>query len=355
MTAMDAILHVGITKTGTTTIQKFLRDNRDALSRQGFFVPDSVMAAAPFGQHVGLPAMAAARAGDLGMARWMSRNVIAPKANPEKGLERVHRKFLREIEEAAAHPTALISSEGVSMLNEQALGELHGLLAPVFDKITVLVYLRRQDRHSVSLFNSMVRIEKPVTSVFQDPPVPSHRFDVMLGHFAALFGRENIKVRLFEPQKMKEGDSLRDFIDVCGIEPEPASAPALVFPARQNESLSARQAVFLHLLQQEQGDKKLPPMRLRPVLDVLQCEEIFMPARAEAEAYYGQFAESNARVARDYFGTDGPLFDEDFSMYPENAGFDDYLTLDDMAQAMLKHLKAEQKAHRRKSRSRTDV
>lgn len=345
---MDAILHTGLSKTGTTTIQKFLRENRDTLSRQGFFVPVSVMERDYFGQHVGLPAIAAARVGDLDTVKWLSRNLLDPGSDFGAMLEDLCGRFEREVRQAARHPVALLSSEGVGLLDRRGLAILRDLLSSLFDRITVLVYLRRQDRQSVSVFNSMVRTQNPTIDVFPDPPISYHRFDAVLDGYAEIFGRENIRVRLFEPRRMKDGDSLHDYMDVCGI----AHDPAFVFPARQNESLNAKQTIFLQLLQQTIGVKKFPPMRLGAILGALESEETFMPARAEAEAYYRQFAEGNARVAREYFGSDEPLFDDDFSMYPESVRFEDHITLDDMAQAMMKHLQAERKARQRERKQK---
>lgn len=39
---MKTIVHIGQHKTGTTSIQHYLRENRDELTKQGLYVPDSV-------------------------------------------------------------------------------------------------------------------------------------------------------------------------------------------------------------------------------------------------------------------------------------------------------------------------
>ena len=39
---MKTIIHIGQHKTGTTSIQKFLQDNRTALAKKGLYVPSSI-------------------------------------------------------------------------------------------------------------------------------------------------------------------------------------------------------------------------------------------------------------------------------------------------------------------------
>lgn len=345
---MDAILHVGVTKTGTTTIQKFLRENREALGRQGFFVPTSVMERKYFGQHVGLAAMAG-RTNNEKRARWVARSLIPPHADFRTEIEQLRQEFIAEVcaaEEGCR--TALLSSEGIGSFELPGYLELNELLGGMFERVTVLVYLRRQDLHAASLFNSRVRTAYPITKMFPGPSFRYHRFDEMLAELAEAFGRQNIVVRLFERDKLKDGDSLSDFLEVCNIEPD----QAFEIPARQNESLNAKQVAFIHLMQQARGERELPDMRYDAIFKELESDETFMPSRAEAQAYYRQFAEGNTRVAREYFGREAPLFDEDFSMYPESSAIEDHISLNDMARAMTRHLLVDAKLDDRARRMR---
>lgn len=345
---MDAILHVGVTKTGTTTIQKFLRENCEILGRQGIFVPRSIMFPNDFGQHTGLSAISASRAGNDYATKWLSRALVPAGADRGEGLERLHDLFVQEVRDAGQHRKAIISTEAMSHLGRAEFVEAHGILSRLFDRIKVLIYLRRQDLHAVSLFNSMVRIQVPVLDLFPDPPYPHHDFARMASDLAESFGRANVEVRLFERASLEGGDSLGDFRLACGI----VDDPSFFIPERQNESLNAKQVAFIHHLQCANGENTLPPMQLRAILDELECEERFMPSRAAAEAYYRQFAAGNALVAREFLGRDGPLFDEDFGMYPESAAIGDFITVEDMARAMIRHLNVERRIRIRKRKAK---
>ncbi len=345
---MDAILHVGVTKTGTTTIQKFLRENSEVLGRQGVFVPRSIMRPHDFGQHIGLSAIAASRTGNAPARQWLSRALVRKGANQAEALERLHGLFVQEVRDAGQHRKAIISTEAMSSLGRAEFAEVRDILSRLFERIKILIYLRRQDLHAVSLFNSRVRIQLPVLDLFPDPPYPYHDFARMLGDLAETFGRANVEVRLFEPASLEGGDSLSDFRLACGI----VDDPSFFIPERQNESLNAKQVGFIHRLQRANGESMLPPMQLRAILDELECEERFMPPRAAAEAYYRQFAAGNALVAREFLGRDGPLFDEDFGMYPESADIADFVTVEDMARAMIRHLNTERRIRIKKRKAK---
>ncbi|WP_421866261.1 hypothetical protein [Parvibaculum sp.] len=346
---MDAILHIGVTKTGTTTIQRFLRENRQPLSGQGVFVPMSVMPAKPtIGQHVGLTALSSGLAGNSVRAALSLRRMFPVNGDLAITLDELRRDFVAEMRKARGHRMAILSAEGLNRLEPPEVTALHDLLSGLVGKLTVLIYLRRQDLHAVSRFSSILRVTNPDSVLFRDPPPPRHLFDELVERYAAVFGRENIMIRLFQPDKLAGGDALSDFRHVCGIEDD----AAFTLPERQNEKLSARQVAFLHHMLRANDGLALPSAVRQLVLDMPDCGRTFMPARAEAEAYYRQFTEGNARIARDYFGTDGPLFDEDFSMYPQSAALDDCITLNDMAHVMVKHLNAGKKIRRGKRKQK---
>lgn len=342
---MDAILHVGVTKTGTTTIQRFLSDNREALGRQGFFVPTSVMSRGPSSaQHIGLAAIASARGGDLVRAAWSARNVTGNQPDVLQTILSLEKDFVGEVQAAGTYRTALLSSEALASLSAEEVVELRNFLSGLFEKVTVLIYLRRQDLHAVSHFCSAMRITLPDVSLFPESLVEGRGYDVSLRFFSECFGKENMEVRLFERMRLKGGDSLTDFRLFCGI----ADDSDFLIPERQNEKLNAKQVAFLNRLQRASGGAHFPRKRMEEILETLVCHEYFMPARAEAEAYLKRFDKANDWIAREFFGHGGPLFEQDFSMYPEAVSLDDFLDVEDMVQVLVKELDREHGVIRKK-------
>ena len=106
------VLHIGLAKTGTKTLQAAMTLNRDLLRRHGFVYP-----ALPGERHAGLAVYATAVAG------------------PD-----IH--------------TAILSNEycstGLSTIEE--IARLHRLLSSLAREIRVIVYLRRQDHLAASLY-----------------------------------------------------------------------------------------------------------------------------------------------------------------------------------------------------------
>ncbi len=87
-----------------------------------------------------------------------------------------------------------------------------------------------------------------------------------------------------------------------------------------NTSLNRTQQLFLH--QTRSHFKELTPAKHLLVEIVrampLQDDEKLLPSRSEAEAFYEQFKEGNARLNEDYgLSKSEHIFSDDFSMYPE--------------------------------------
>ena len=53
---VDLVLHIGTEKTGTTSIQEFLKKNRDKLRKKGVYIPQSPMVGN--GNHRWIPSLA---------------------------------------------------------------------------------------------------------------------------------------------------------------------------------------------------------------------------------------------------------------------------------------------------------
>lgn len=147
------ILHIGIEKTGTTTIQEFLHLNRDLLPNNGVYFPKSI------GVRNHRP-----------LASWClpdNRDDIYLRMNNLTGShERKAWKvaFIEnfEMELNSLKPEikqVIISSEHFcSLLNKPSeIETLKGMLDKWFSNIKVIVYLRRQDLLAVSLFNTAMK------------------------------------------------------------------------------------------------------------------------------------------------------------------------------------------------------
>lgn len=298
----ELILHIGAHKTGTTTIQA-------ALSRHA-------------------PALA---------ARGVSAVAIGGQPNVHKSLGRARRPaklsegfMLRDPQallaalDAAKGPKVIASSELFSFFFQRAaIEDLAAHLTPRFDRVRVLVWLRRQDSQLVSHHAEGAkprrRFEEELFGTAPTAlPEPSAGADLYLdyntriGHWLDVFGQDAVTLRLFERARMVGGDPWLDFLDAAGIDPNGiAQAPAL-------NAASGRAFTKLgHML----GGAGLDMATRAVVLGRLEAgADRLLPARSEAERLYARYAEGNRALARRLGYAQGEgLFAEDFSDWPEAA------------------------------------
>ena len=297
-----AILHIGPMKTGSTSIQFWLGQERKRLLERGYLVPQAF--------------------GALNMSRLAGmavRQRLGKRPSPDAA--EVLEKLSAEMAAAPAGVrTAIISAEmlGQRLRSGDRVRALKAMLDPIFDSYSVVVYLRRQDEQVVSLYSTLVRRGDEAEPLSR--PID---YDAMLRAWARVFGRETIRARLFERDAMPQGNIIYDFIEAAGIGPLETELP----PVERNPSLRPEaQEMLVRLARVLRADEKAPPMTEQPGYQALMnaLNEHFSgrgrtPARAEAIAYFEALRESNERVRRKWFPDRKQLFREDFSRYPDTA------------------------------------
>lgn len=236
--------------------------------------------------------------------------------------------------EALAGELAEAAAKGASTLlisNEHLHSRIHtlkeaqqvvDLVAPHVERIEGLIYLRRQDRLAISLHSTRLKLDSGSSAdIF--PRTPSTlRYYNYLGLadlWESALGEGNLRLRRFDSTHLKDGDLLADYLSAAGLPGDVLNDCKR--PKPLNESLSPEAQTFLELFNRRvpryiNGD--LNPMR-GSIVSIL---EKHFPgskptlSRQKAVEFYEQFVESNRELAMK-FGLDEPLFNDDFSMYPE--------------------------------------
>jgi hypothetical protein len=307
------VLHIGTEKTGTTTLQRFLHSNRQRLLGDGWTVPTSL----------GEPdqrRLAAICNDDSFVDAFLRRYGLADPAARAEARAKWTEHFAKEVA-AATTPNMVISSEHLSsrLFTASEMDRLCRFLAPHFEAIDVVVYLREPLAAALSLLSTQVQVGDPNGTL---PPPPTawgegndrswisvcdHRQTLQRWE-AAFPGRLN--VRIFEPDTLAEGSILSDFRSILGI----AGNSGYVEPERANESLGATGIALLAALNRRFPafvDGKPSPAR-RDLSDWvvrhLGSGGKLQASRSQREAYDAAFAESNEWVRATYFPDRPQLF-----------------------------------------------
>ena len=233
---MKAYLHIGVGKTGTSTIQGFLHKNGPALQRQGFYYP-ACLTRGRSGRQIKLAAY-----GLEDEVFTDPRKILQVTQDKLPAFRsRVEEKLAEEIGEMPEDThTVIFSDEGMcSFKTPSEVARIHGLLKPYFDEIKVIVYMRRQDQHSVSQHSQHLKAGRSGRKILRDTPY--YRYDELLDLWASGFGPKNVIPRIFERDRFPEGDVVHDFLQVCGVE----FGSDFKTIGKLNESLSPEAEVFL--------------------------------------------------------------------------------------------------------------
>ena len=315
----DLILHIGTTKTGSTSIQNVLARSRPELAAQGVMYPRS-----PGDAQHDLLAYALmenlAQRERLDTALWRG-------LTPDVRIAQFREELADEIRSAPPGiKRFIISTEFIYILLRKPteVQAVHDLLRPLFDHIKVVVYLRRQDSHFTSLYTQLLRSGEVVApDQLKMRARPLHELDYakMLDRWVTVFGHDAIEPRLFDPPPGGRFDAVQDFLDLCGVVlPNAADVP------ESNSSMAiAGQHLLIDLGRMIQARDKVrivagPVWKsLTDAVTAAVPGRGWRPVRAAAEKFYAQFKESNETVRAGWFPERATLFTEDFSDYPEAA------------------------------------
>jgi hypothetical protein len=320
---MRCILHIGTEKTGSTAIQHFLHNNWAQFKAQGTHICRSV--GKPNNRSMPSAFMSEDRSDDF--LRRMKHKNLKDRRRWRKNLLK---DFSKEVAQAKVKSdTFLISSEHFQsrLASLDEIQNLYTFLQPLFDEITVICYLRRQDQLAMSRYSEVLRSGHVLQSLL---PVGAKKgkgrllryfdFESLLNLWSEAFGERRIEPHVYSKEIMINGDVIHDFIENVGLKLPPPSGTK---PGNSNMALSAEaQAVLLGVnksfseLGCIESERQLRG-RLVRYLQAHAPGKSCQPTANDAREFYSLFEASNNAVAKQWFNRDS-LFEVDFEGYPES-------------------------------------
>ncbi|MBX9459238.1 MAG: hypothetical protein KL863_26115 [Rhizobium sp.] len=267
-------LHIGIHRTGTTGLQRGLAANRDRLKAQGKCY-----------------AFQGTNHQDIAWA--LHRGKMSGK------------DLVRKLEAHAGERHIILSGEDFCIHRD--LGWLAPLKA-VYD-VEAIVYLRRQDHWLMSWYNQHVKWPFSKRHSVMTPreflgcldEFYWLDFDSMLGLWDGALGRDKVQVRIIE--KGQVTDAIGDFFALTGID----GSTLEMTDALQNDSLPTEMLEYVRAA----GMYDIRNPERVAIIEFLQaaaksagCNARTLYTAAERQSVLDRFAQSNAAVARHWFGRD---------------------------------------------------
>jgi hypothetical protein len=295
-------IHIGAKKTGSTSLQYFLKQNSAFMRTKGIFV------ATTLGQTE-----------DKFLSRLYMGSASVDAVRRKEIFFRQCRAFF--LQGGAA---AIVTAESLSDLSVEEIRNLKKDLDPHFDDFRIIFYIRRQDLVAVSHYSTMLRgggTSRRLMSVgLGKRGRRALSYGSILKDWVAVFEARNIVVRKYVEKWEGDWDVVADFLTQIGLD-----GPAGCRVSNRNVPLSGEAAACLRKYNQlaKQGVIRPSHHARQHLISILQTLEskikIPKPSIRAARKFFKSFHEENEMVRRMCFPEKEPLFKDNFSMYPAEA------------------------------------
>ena len=300
---MKAIIHIGMPKTGSRSIQVWMRSNYDALNSMGvryFFAPVPLLLNASI--HVatvehgveektawqGWEGKPGARV--LGLEideKTNSRAVGRQKRARAEKIEKYYKILIGKLEKISRESGVFVWSDERLYDKKSLISPLDEILGRFFDDRSYVVYIRNTVDYFVSKYSQDLRdcdenygkiefseyLEKCSDGAnFHDEDRPLEN----LFSWSNLIGGR-LNVRLAESDWLVKGDLIEDFSSLIGID-------ALRKPGRENESFAAEYVEYVRFLNRSFGHSLPDDIRV----DVLKALRDASSGKPKLAASYEQ-------------------------------------------------------------------
>ena len=328
---MIAYIHIGVEKTGSTSIQEFLYHNKDNIFKQNYFFPQSI----GLKNHWDLAFLA------YSMDKKDSYILI----NSLKNLQdiREHKKnILSKLKAEIKHAENIVFTSELLQSRLDHKKEIIRLKKILYmlnvKKNFVIFYIRDPLDMFKSLCSEAIKWgEIDSFKLLKKGLQYESGFKKNLSHFnyicnykqiiqwwQQIFGKENLIVRLFDKSEFYQGDLLKDFVHSIGLKWD----NEFVIPPKQNESLDLIGVEILRRV------NNLLPLFVNEDRNYLRgdlnyfiqkyfsSKDLFLkfqPPKEIIQSYIDSFEESNEWVRKEFFPYKERLFPkQDLANYKEN-------------------------------------
>jgi len=224
---MRTVLHIGMPKTGTTALQECLHASRATLADHGVLYPANPPGCR-FHNH---------RLLIFGYTpyRRLPRHVLRYPAYTEANLAEKYAEFLGhlhgQVRDARPGWVVLSSETLFRKLGREARRSLPRALEPL-GELAVAAYLRRPSEYYLSNLQQRLKHSYRIGWLWVPP-----MFEIVRS-YAAVFGAEAVRPRIYDRTLIDQGDIVRDFFR-NSLPGAPVDVGALTPGKRANETVSA--------------------------------------------------------------------------------------------------------------------
>jgi len=205
------IIHIGMPKTGSTSLQSFLFDNSDELKELGIFYPKQL-------HHHNIkfyPIFLDNPFDFIHQRKFFSSDEIARKKHDE------YKKDWINLFENNDYRDFIISSELLYLCTKKQISKIYKLIEGYFDDVKIICYIREpvsflRSHIQQGIKAGLIVEEKPENLIIKH----SHacKYSKYLINWLDIFKNHSIEVVNFDQKYLYEGDIIKDFLHRIGYE-----------------------------------------------------------------------------------------------------------------------------------------
>lgn len=321
---MKLVLHIGTEKTGTSSIQSFLKTNKKQFLEEGYYYLSSP-------NSDWFRELAAYALPEGAVDDYFEDNFIE---SPEDQLT-FRKEFKERVQqEIASLPvsihTVIASSEHLHSRVHfpEGIAQIKSLFSDYFETFQVVAYLRSQIDVAISRYSTSLKSRMcPSTDInrYLDETFCLnsnwYNYHSSLLMWEKEFGLDAMSVRLFAKSEFHRGDLIDDFLCVVGGESAVMIRDRCLYPRTVNESITnLGQEILLSLNYNICKENKSSVLRQLSRKIIVVVSNICagkgrVPLASVAKELALQFAESNKDIQQRYFKNKSIILTTDFNKF----------------------------------------
>lgn len=309
---MKAVIHIGTEKTGSTSIQNFLFENKQILIQEGFYYPKSL-------GRIDHRKVSAFCLENNQQDDYFKLNKLNSLEDIEKFKEQVKIDFNKEMKALPSNiHTVIISSEHLHsrLTSPSEVQNLHDLFSHHFESFDIICYLREQLDTCISFYSTALKSGNPTSFEHHlkncQPKSHYYNYFTLLSLWENCFGHDSIHPSVFEEKEFINHNLIDDFtskLDPCLIDKLKKSDHKL------NTSLShTGQHVLLSVNQafpKNSGSLNNDTIRTKcsGIISKNLKGKMAFPSHEQCNTIFDSFKKSNQQVLEKYFPNKKVLFE----------------------------------------------
>lgn len=242
-------LHIGMPKTGTTSLQHFLKNNQEKLLEEGYLYPKS-------GRIPTADNITVNRLNHHSLASALLRKYAPKAATPQSAIWEGSWESLKIEIEMIKPKNVIISSEHFTITstlefyNPDIIAMLKKMLEQYEAKI--IIYIRRQDEFFRSMYCQEIKThcESGIREFILHFKNKAN-YHQILEVWKNEFGLKNVIVRPFEKEQLKNGDIVDDFLESINLNLNKNEMSFDFNPSMKNVSHSGKIIKLINLIKKK--------------------------------------------------------------------------------------------------------